>query len=132
LAVDEPNPESSHTLPRAGRLGPRAAGGASTTSSDLGYLIVAALFALVPFLGKPVHLDDPLFVWTAQQIQEHPSDFYGFDVNWYGAPMPMSKVFKNPPLAAYYIAAVASVAGYNEFALHAAFLLPNLALVCGV
>ena len=42
------------------------------------------LLTLGPFLNKAVHIDDSLFVWTAEQILKHPGDCYGFDVNWTG------------------------------------------------
>ena len=48
------------------------------------WLVIGCLLLLGPFLGKAVHVDDPLFVWAAQQICRHPLDFYGFSVNWYG------------------------------------------------
>src|SRR5262249_13812234 len=44
---------------------------------------------------------------------------------------PLSAVTKNPPLACYYAAAIGSVAGWSERALHLGFLLPALALVLG-
>ena len=93
-------------------------------------LITAA--SLVPFADKAFHIDDPLFLWTARQIQAKPLDFYGFTVNWYGNEEPMSAVTKNPPLAAYYLAGAASVLGWSERALHLAFLLPAVAAVLGV
>ena len=37
-----------------------------------------------PSRARRCHVDDPLFVWTAQQIQRSPLDFYGFDVLWLG------------------------------------------------
>ena len=37
---------------------------------------------LFPFIDKPFHMDDPMFLWTARQIQKTPLNFYGFDVNW--------------------------------------------------
>ena len=43
----------------------------------------------------------------------------------------MARETKNPPLAAYYIAAAASFVGWSERALHFAFLLPALAVVLG-
>lgn len=93
--------------------------------------MAAALACLLPFVGKAFHIDDPLFLWAARQIQSHPGDFYGFDVNWNGHTRPMAEETKNPPLAAYYIAAVARVAGWDERALHLAFLLPALAALLG-
>ena len=74
--------------------------------------------ALAPFLNKPFHIDDPLFVWTARRIHDAPLDFYGFAVNWTGIPHPMSEFMRNPPLAAYWHAWVAWVGGWSELSLH--------------
>lgn len=92
-------------------------------------LLTAAV--LLPFVGRAFHVDDPLFLWVARQIQAHPFDPFGFDVNWYGGPMPMSRVTKNPPLTSYGIALVAGVFGWGEEALHLAFLLPAVGVVLG-
>jgi 4-amino-4-deoxy-L-arabinose transferase-like glycosyltransferase len=94
-------------------------------------LTLAVLATLGPFLAKPFNIDDPLFIWTAHQIQLHPGDPYGFDVNWYGTVAPMWAQTENPPLASYYIALAAAILGWSEVALHAAFLLPALAVVLG-
>jgi len=76
-------------------------------------------------------MDDPLFLWSAQQIVHHPSDPYGFDLVWYFIRMPMWAVTKNPPLASYYAAIIGVIAGWSERALHLAFLIPALALILG-
>ncbi len=89
------------------------------------------LLCLLPFSGKAFHIDDPLFVWAAQQITRHPLDPYGFKVVWYATQMSMSEVTKNPPLASYYAALVGSIAGWSERALHIGFLLPALTLILG-
>src|SRR5205807_1131597 len=85
-------------------------------------LIAITIVALAPFLNKALHVDDPLFLWMARQIVEHPLDPYGFNVNWSSFVQPMSVVMQNPPLCSYYIAAVASVFGWSEPVLHLAFL----------
>ena len=94
-------------------------------------LLLAALtvLPLVLVAGKAFHIDDPLFVWTGKQIHVEPLDPYGFTVNWYGMPMRMADVTKNPPLASYAIAAVAAVSGFGEVPLHLLFLIPALAVV---
>jgi 4-amino-4-deoxy-L-arabinose transferase-like glycosyltransferase len=92
-------------------------------------LALVTLALLLPFLNKPFNIDDPLFIWTAKQIQKQPLNFYGFDVNWYGTATPMWDVQKNPPLASYYIAAVAGLFGWSEVALHAGFLLFAVAAI---
>ncbi len=91
-----------------------------------------ALLCLAPFAGKAVHIDDPLYLWAAQQIQEDPFDFYGFDVNWYGFETPMVEVNKNPPLVSYYLAFSAALLGWSEWALHLAMLIPAIAVVVSV
>ena len=97
------------------------------------YLLLAALIVLClsPFLGKAFQADDALFVWAAQHIVKHPLDPYGFRLVWYTTEMPMAEVTKNPPLACYYSAAVGSVAGWTETALHLAFVLPALIAILG-
>src|SRR5205823_649389 len=94
-------------------------------------LIGITLLCLLPFSGRAFHVDDPLFVWSGQQIAKHPLDPYGFQVVWDNFSEPMSEITKNPPLACYYLAAVGLIAGWSERALHLGFLLPAIALVLG-
>ena len=94
-------------------------------------LLIAVVGLLLPFCDKPFNLDDPLFVWTARQIQAHPADPYGFPVNWYGTVMPMAQVMQNPPLAGYYLAGAATVLGGSERSFHLTLLLPALAVILG-
>src|SRR5579871_2243037 len=107
------------------KLSQRAAGHPRTA------LALFTLLALGPFLTKPFHLDDPLFIWAARQIQAHPFDPYGFDVNWYGVTQPMWSVTQNPPGASYYLAVAGAILGWSEPALHAAMLLPAMAVILG-
>jgi 4-amino-4-deoxy-L-arabinose transferase-like glycosyltransferase len=97
----------------------------------LGILAAATIACLVPFINKAFCVDDPLFLWAAAQIQAHPLDFYGCEVNWYGTVQPLYDVMKNPPLACYYLSAAAALVGTSEPALHAAFLLPAIGAVWG-
>src|SRR6476620_1317641 len=92
---------------------------------------VVVLAVLAPFLNKAFHIDDPLFLWMAQQISMHPGDPYGFVVNWYRDSQPMSSVMQNPPLGSYYMALIASFLGWSELAMHTAFLVPAIAAVLG-
>ena len=94
-------------------------------------LLTITLCCLLPFCNKAFNIDEPLFIWVAKQIQVHPLDFYGFKINWYGTEMGAASIIKNPPLAAYYLALVAALAGWNEIPLHLAFLLPALAAALG-
>ena len=95
------------------------------------FLLLITVAALAPFVNKPFHIDDPLFLWMAQQIAAHPLDPYGFQVNWMGVPEPMWHAMQNPPLCSYFIAAVASIFGWGEIALHSAFLIWAVAAIFG-
>jgi 4-amino-4-deoxy-L-arabinose transferase-like glycosyltransferase len=86
------------------------------------WLALIVVAALLPFLNKAFHVDDPLFIWMADQIRKHPLDPYGFKVNWAGFAQPMTDIMQNPPLCSYYIAAVISVLGSSEMVLHISFL----------
>src|SRR5262249_24581433 len=90
---------------------------------------LACASCLVPFVNKPFHIDDPLFLWAAQHIEKHPLDFYGFQVNWYFSEMPMAEVTKNPPLGSYYIALASTLLGWSEMGLHLAFLPPAIGAI---
>jgi 4-amino-4-deoxy-L-arabinose transferase-like glycosyltransferase len=97
----------------------------------LAWLLLLTLACLVPFAGKAFFIDDTLFLRAARQIQKHPLDFYGFNINWFGYTSPMTMAFDNPPLTSYYIALVTTITGWDEWGLHFAFLLPALAAVWG-
>ncbi len=90
------------------------------------------LALLAPFAAKAVHVDDPLFLWSARQIQTDPLDFYGFDVNWYGRSDPMSAVMQNPPGFPYFLALWATVFGWSEVAVHWCVFLFAAATAIGV
>ena len=81
-------------------------------------LVAATLGMLLPFLDKPFHIDDPLFVWGAQHLRGSLKnetslqsffpggegwrklfDCYGFDMLWNVHIEPMHQVTQNPPLA---------------------------------
>jgi 4-amino-4-deoxy-L-arabinose transferase-like glycosyltransferase len=100
-------------------------------SLELGILAAATLVCLLPFVRRAYHVDDTLFVWTAQQICQHPLDFYGFRVDWYTTWEPMSRVTQNPPAGGYYLALVGSLFGWSEIALHLSMLLLAWGMIWG-
>lgn len=101
------------------------------TRRVLPVLALLTVMLLVPFAGKAFHIDDTLFLKAAHQISAHPFDPYGFSVNWFTTEEPMADVMQNPPLASYYIAAVAAIFGWSEIALHLAFVPFAIAVVLG-
>src|SRR5688572_13268749 len=92
---------------------------------------LACLLLLVPFLSKPLHIDDPMYVWAAEHILAQPLDPYGFAVNWRSTLTPMADEMKNPPLVCYYLAGAIMVLGRSEQALHLAMLLPAVGVILG-
>src|SRR5437763_6190971 len=103
----------------------------NSTTRDAFFAVIAVIAALAPFLNKAFHIDDPLFLWIAQQVSQHPADPLGFSGNWYGSAMPMFSVMQYPPLNAYYMALAASFFGWSELAMHGAFLFPAVVAVLG-
>ena len=93
---------------------------------------VLLFLCLSPFINKAFHMDDPLFVWSAEWILKHPGNFYGFDVNWYGVANPMVITNCNPPLTSCFLALAASVFGWGEIGLHGAFLVAAFAAGAGI
>lgn len=98
----------------------------------LAFLTVATLLLLLPFLNKPFHIDDPLFVWTAKNITQKPLAAYDFDVNWYVHRRPMPEVMQNPPLFAYYLAPFGAAFSFSEPVLHSAVFLVAMISVAGI
>lgn len=97
-----------------------------------GLLAALVVATLAPFLGKAFHVDDPMYLWIAQRILEHPLDAFGFAVNWNGYVLRVVQANFNPPLVSYYLAAVGGPLGFAEVTMHAAMLLPAVALALGV
>ncbi len=82
-------------------------------------MCVACCVLLAPFVNKAVHVDDPLFVWSARQILRDPLRPYEFEVNWAGGSgLSMWNETKNPPLTSYWLAAAIGLCGENEIAMH--------------
>lgn len=80
---------------------------------------------LLPFANKAWHIDDTVYLRVAEQIQQHPLDFYGFQMNWQREPQWVYEFNQNPPGISYYIALVATIFGFHEIPLHISFLLPT-------
>ena len=93
---------------------------------------IILVVCLGPFLNQAIQTDDALFVWTAEWIQKHPTDFFGFKVNWWASAIPMWVASYNPPLMSYFLAGVASLFGWNEIVLHLACLAVAFAAAAGI
>jgi 4-amino-4-deoxy-L-arabinose transferase-like glycosyltransferase len=94
------------------------------------FLSILVVISALPFLNQSVHIDDPLFIQVARNIINNPLDPYGSIMNWLGKPEKMFDFFSNPPLFSYYLAAVISIWGENESAMHFACI--PFALMTGI
>jgi len=86
---------------------------------------------LAPFLAKPFNIDDPLFLWAAQQIQSHPGNPYGFNVNWYGVNPAYVGGDAESAVVLLLSRGGSGIFGWSEIGLHFACLLPVVAVVLG-
>jgi hypothetical protein len=96
------------------------------------FLLLLTTACLVPFLGKPFHIDDPFWVRTAQQIQKHPLDPYGYRINWFGHEQPAPKIVQAPPLFSCLLAGWGKLFGLGEISCHAFNLMVALLAVAGI
>lgn len=115
----------------AGRLQTGTRAGVRSGPPIAVWLSLATIFLLAPFLDKPWHIDDPLFLWSARQIHRAPADFFGCPVNWKGMVQPLAQVTQNPPLQCYFLAGGAALGGWHERWLHGLQLLPAVGCVLG-
>jgi hypothetical protein len=76
------------------------------------------LAALLPFVGKPYHIDDPVFLTVADQIRSEPAHPYAVRINWADREQPARDFMGSPPLHCYYLALVRSVGPDAEWWAH--------------
>ena len=77
------------------------------------WTILLALFASTAF-----RIDEPNIIAIGQRIVTHPTDPYGFIINWNGIPEVAFNVLANPPLHPAWLAIVGILFGWSETALH--------------
>jgi len=78
---------------------------------------------LLPFINRAYNIDEPMFVWVAQQIVQEPFDYFGGAVDRSDGPEPMYEYNQNPPGFSYVLAIVGAIGGWSEPVLHLASLL---------
>jgi len=90
---------------------------------DLIIIMLLTVLIFLPFINKAYHIDDTLFLRSAEQILKNPLRPYDFDINWYYVSQPMRHVTKNPPLNAYILAFLGKIGGFGERYIHSVFIL---------
>ena len=99
------------------------------SKKELAVIIILILLALLPFVNKAFHIDDPLVLYPVQQILKSPLHPFDFDVNWYGLPQSMWEL-TNPPFIFYYLAPAVAIFGEKEAWLHLSYLI--FAVIAGI
>lgn len=103
----------------------------SSARRDLALVCGTLLACLLPFIAKPIHLDDPTFLWQAQTILKAPLDPFGDSINWDGILTPLHWIHLSPPGLSYYLAVWIAATGIHEAVLHLALLPASTACVVG-
>jgi len=89
-------------------------------------IVISALFLgiMLPFLGKPVHIDDGFYLEITKAVVHDPCRPYSFMINWGDEGIPASGFGDyNPPLFSYFLAPVWAAWGASELPLHLVALL---------
>ncbi len=101
-------------------MGPPPCGRAGTRMRLLRrfWLYGVLLAALLPFLGKAYHIDDPAFLYVADHIRVSPTSPYDFPLNWTTYERPAFQTMVSPPLHGYYLALVRTIGPDAEWWCH--------------
>lgn len=97
-------------------------GSDSGSNTAFAVALLCGLAVGVQSLGKPVHIDDALYLHIARQILQHPLDPYSGPINWQQVTQPAYKVSISPPLMSYQFAAVTAIFADSEIALHVSMI----------
>ncbi len=81
------------------------------------------ILLLAPFVNRAYNIDEPMFIWVAQRIVEHPFDFFGGSIERGGGSEPMYMYNQNPPGFSYVLAVFGAIGGWGEPVLRLASLL---------
>lgn len=91
-------------------------------SVQLAAIACVSVACLLPFIGRAFDIDDPIFLWPAQQIAVGDARPLAATANWYGATSTLLDVTNHPLLWPAVLAGVGRIAGFGERAMHAATL----------
>jgi len=90
---------------------------------DVALLFLVVLAVTLPFIDKPFHIDDDVYLKGADQILREPFHPLSGTQRIFGQDMPAYQLTQHPPLVSYVIAAVIALTGAaRERSLHLAFL----------
>lgn len=103
-----------------------------TTRREAALVVLAVAVATVPFLARPFHLDDEVYLRAAEQVLRSPLDPLGGRATMFGEASTALHMNQHPPLVPYLLALAGRLAGgAREVPVHAAFLLFPLGAALG-
>jgi len=79
--------------------------------------------ATLPFINKPFHIDEPLFLYSARSINKNIVMPYNFSFPAENRIRTGFDGFTNPPLNSYFIALISHFFGEREMVLHSFFII---------
>jgi len=82
------------------------------------WLYLVLLAALIPFLGKAYHIDDPVFIAIADQIRTTPLHPHDATMHWGDRVRRIGEFSANPPLHGYFLALARATGPDAEWWLH--------------
>jgi len=91
-----------------------------------------AVLALLPQVNKAFEIDDPLFLWGAQQVVRDPYEAFAAQCNWWNTVQPLAVVHNHPPGQSLYLAIIGWALGWDEVPFRLAMLVPAVLLVVGI
>lgn len=104
--------------PCASGPGTLAAGGRPSLRSLLLCLLAVGALHWLVLADKPIHIDDPHYVYAAKHVFVEPLVPFGNTINWQQAPGPAYLDNINPPVFVYLLAAWMMVVGESEVGWH--------------
>jgi len=90
---------------------------------DIIIIIFVTVCMFTPFINKAYHIDDTLFLRSAEQILKNPLRPYDVMINWFGIDQSLFSANKNPPLVSYILAFLGKIGGFGEKYIHTVFSL---------
>ncbi|UCF35844.1 MAG: hypothetical protein JSU96_13525, partial [Acidobacteriota bacterium] len=100
--------------------------------SDLKAALLLTLLATVPFLNKPVHIDDTFVLRVSNRILENPLDPFGGTIDWFGHELTVWEATTNPPFLSYVLSPAVWISNSSEVVLHLMMVPFFLLLVLGM
>jgi len=99
---------------------------------NLIWILLLVLLITIPFLNKPVHVDDTFVLHISQKILEDPFDPFAGEIDWFGHTSAVWEQTTNPPFASYWLAPFLLLGGGSEWLLHSSYIPFFLLLALGM